>query len=97
MSLRTTVIAASLAAFGVVAISAPASADYRRRNDDAGAAAAIGIGALIVGGIIASQSHRKNRHVEEYRAAHHERSYSYAPAPRHYGHAPKQQYLNDGH
>jgi hypothetical protein len=96
MSLRTTVIAASLAAFGVSAIAAPASAGYRHRNHDAGAAAAIGIGALIVGGIIASQSRRhKRHHVEEYRGPRHYQSYRYAPAPRHYGHAPQREYMND--
>lgn len=61
MSLRSVLIGTSLAAFGVAAIAAPASADYRRRNDDAAAAAVLGIGALIVGGIIANQSHRRHR------------------------------------
>jgi hypothetical protein len=72
MSLRSVLIGTSLAAFSVVAIAAPASADYRRRNDDAAAAAAIGIGALIVGGIIANQSHRQHRDRDDnYRAPRH--------------------------
>lgn len=97
MSLRSTVIAASVAAFSVTAIAAPASAGYRYRNHDAGAAAAIGIGALIVGGIIASQSRRhKRHHVEEYRGPRHYQSYqSYRHAPRHYGYAPRREYMND--
>ena len=72
MSLRSVLVGTSLAAFCMTAIAGPASADYRRRNNDAGAAAAIGIGALIIGSIIANQSNRRHR----------DRDYDYH-APRH--------------
>jgi hypothetical protein len=71
---RAALAAVTIAALSTASIGTSASAgEHRRHNNDAGAAVALGIGALIVGGIIASQS-RRDRHHE----------YRHAPPPRHY-------------
>lgn len=86
---RTVLVTALSASLATTALIGSANAgDYSRRND-AGAAIALGIGALIVGGILASKSkHRR-----------HEDERHYQPAPRHHfaprhGHhdAPTRQY-----
>jgi hypothetical protein len=84
---RTALTAAAIAAFAVSTLSAPASASTSRHGDEVGAAVAIGIGALIVGGILASKS-RKHKHHEGHYAPpprHHAPVHQYHPAPRSYG------------
>jgi hypothetical protein len=74
---RTALTAFTIAAFACAAFAGPASAgEYRRHNDDAGAAIALGIGALVIGGILASKS--------KHRGHNDERHYRHAPPPRVY-------------
>lgn len=89
---RAAITALTLAAFSTVALAAPASAEgYRRRgNDEAAAALALGIGALVVGGILASKAKRRHHYDGHYYEAprhyapqHHKYRY-HAPYKKHY-------------
>lgn len=87
---RTAVIAATLAALIGTTMTTSAEARWRGRHHGGGALA-LGIGSLIVGGILASQHHRRHRYYysdSNYSAPVYG-SYSYGPryyALRHHRH-----------
>ena len=85
------VVSAAAAAVIAVTVGTPANANERRRSDgEIGAAVAIGVGALILGSVLAQKSHR-----DRYREVRHEpprHRYSH-PAP-HVNRAPE--YQNSG-
>lgn len=81
---RTGIAAALAAAIAATAVTPSEARTYRRHND-AGAALALGIGAAIIGGIIANK-HRK-RHRDYYR---------YDDGPRFYGNSHRRNYYRHG-
>jgi hypothetical protein len=73
---RTATTALVIGALGIASVAGPASARDRHHND-AGAAVALGIGALVIGGILASQARRDRDRLE---------NRHYRPEHRSYGH-----------
>lgn len=94
---RPAFAAAVVASLAFGAIASPAiAANSRRGNEEVGAAVALGIGAVVIGSILANKS-RRDRHREEYREPprpHYQQHRYSHPAP-HVNRAPA--YLNDGH
>lgn len=81
-SARTAVIATALAALVGTSMTTTAEARYRRHYG--GGALALGIGSLIVGGILASQHHRRHRYY--YSDSYYAPTYGYySYGPRYYG------------
>lgn len=82
-SARSAVIATALAA--LVGTSMTTSAEARWRGHHGGGLA-LGIGALVVAGILASQHHRHHRHYYYYSSSYYQPYYGYYGHRRHHRH-----------
>ena len=85
-----------IAAMSIGMAAGPAAAHERRAEEAAGAAIAIGIGALVLGKVLSSRDHDRDRgRHREYRPEPRIERYSH-PAPHVHRAPPRQEYQNSG-